>query len=50
MVLSIISIKAKFFNKDSVLDLMAYGYKFSKTLKKNILEQQLQHFWKIIIT
>ena len=33
-VLSTISIKAKFFNKDSVLDLMAYGYKFSKNIEK----------------
>lgn len=39
--ISTISLKAKFFDKESVLDSMAYGYKFSKKIEKQYPENKI---------
>ena len=43
-VLSGISIKAKFFDKESVLNTMAYGYKFSKKIEKEYPDTKIVTF------
>ena len=41
LLVSIISIKARFFDKESVLESMAYGYKFSKKIEKKYPDSKI---------